>query len=161
MIYCSSRCFSSEDFSALLLELVEVQFFHMPQVQGFPLWAVFCTCLQKLWHSCVSWCQSPGGAAGGGGDVFRCWPMLSLWFQKTLHSLLLAQHSFLRCVRRDFHAHGDKGTRVLGWRGKSLKEMKELAELLQEWDVGFFLSSVFSRPHQHAIPMGTWRRPEW
>lgn len=43
--------------------------------------------------------------------------MLSLWFQETVHGLLLAQNSFLRWVGRDLHAEGDKGTRVLGWRG--------------------------------------------
>lgn len=134
-----------------------------PKFRVFLCGQFFCTCWQKLWHSSVSCCQSLSGAAGGGGDIFRCWPTLSLWFQKMVHSLLLGQHSSLRWIGRDFHAHGDEGTKVLGWRGKALREMEESVELLQECGSGIFpsLSSVFSRPHQHAIPMGAGRRSEW
>lgn len=155
MIYCSSRRLHSEDFSALLLAYKSTIFSCTPS-SGFSSVGSFSAQACKSCDSGVSWCQSPGGAAGGGGDDFGCWPVLSLWFQKRVHSFLLAQHSSLMCVGWDFNAHGDKGTRVLDWRGKSLRQMKGLVELLQEWGSGIFpsLSLVFSRLHQRAIPMG-------
>lgn len=106
-------------------------------------------------------------AAGGGGDVLRCCPVLGVRFQKTVASLLPAWHSSLRELGRDLNAHGNRGTRVLGWGEKNPQRNGGVGGVLHIflrscYSGGTFptVTSVFPRPQQHAIPMGIGRRSE-
>jgi len=131
---------------------VKIQFFLCAflKLRVFLCGQFFCRFLQKLQHSDVARCQSPGynkhwaRAAGGGGNVLRCCPVSTMWSHKTESRLLLAWHSSLRWVWRDLNVCGNRGTRVLGLGEKSVQRKRGVGGALR-----IFLRSCYGGRMTH------------